>query len=159
MAKRGRPPRRTKARDKLFFEAIEKGFTQKKAAEFAGYSYSLIMKAKHNDEEFLKSLTEAESIRFEMYKDELHDMVTNGWKEKKIKKTKIGDKEITEIIQTDKRSPQLVVFALKAAEAGRFNFDRELQNDSELDSPPIAVNINVREAVGEVEVTRGRDQP
>lgn len=158
MAKRGRPPRRTKARDKLFFEAIESGFTQKRAAELAGYSYSLVMKAKKNDENFLESLIEAENVRFDMYKDELHEMVTNGWKEKKIKKTRIGDKEITEITQSTKRSPQLLVFALKSAEAGRFNFDRELQNNEELESPPIAVNIKVREAVGEVEITRGRDQ-
>lgn len=158
MAKRGRPPRRTKARDKLFFEAIECGFTQKKAAELAGYSYSLVMKAKKNDENFLESLVEAENVRFDMYKDELHEMVMSGWKEKKIKKTKIGNKEITEIIQTTKKSPQLLIFALKAAEVGRFNFDREVQGE-ELEAPPIAVNINVREAVGEVEVTRGRDQP
>ncbi|TKF64171.1 hypothetical protein FCV55_20995 [Vibrio sp. F13] len=160
MAKRGRPPKRTKAKDKLFFEILENGGSFKQAAEVAGYSYSLIMKTKRVDEEFAEAIENAEiiagEVRFQKYKEMLDDMVENGWVEKKTINKKTGDKLHTEIVKTEKRSIDLFKFAIKAEEAGRFNFERDVRDDSELEAPPIKVEFSVSEPVRKVEVTRGK---
>lgn len=162
MAKRGRPPKRTKAKDKIFFEILENGGSFKQAAAAAGYSYSLIMKAKRNDEEFAKAVENSEviagEVRFQKYKEILDDMAQDGWVEKKTTRRKVGDKLYTEIVETEKRSPELVKFVAKASEAGRFNFEREVKDDTEIESPPIKVEFAVSEPVRTVEVTRGKTE-
>ncbi|WP_394239880.1 hypothetical protein [Vibrio astriarenae] len=127
---RGRPPKRSKTRDKKFFDAIEEGHSQKDAAKIAGYSVSTILRAKKDDKEFKARFDLCEEIRLQGYQDEMHDMAMNGWTEQRMRKTIVGNKEITEIIKTTKRSPQMLMFLARAAEARRFNFDREDSGDT-----------------------------
>ncbi|CAH6960396.1 conserved hypothetical protein [Vibrio chagasii] len=170
MARRGRPPKRTKAKDKIFFEILENGGSFKQAAAAAGYSYSLIMKAKRNDEEFAKAVNEADliasEVQFQHYKEILDDKVRNGWVEKKTIRRKSGDKKKgkeqekihIETVEIERWSPDLLKFAAKANEAGRFNFEREVKDDTEIESPPIKVEFAVSEPVRTVEVTRGKTE-
>lgn len=90
----------------------------------------------------------------ERLEQEADRRAVNGVDDYKSLKDKDGNNRI---IKVKRYSDSLLQFRLRALRPDIYR-ENYTPDDAELEAPPIAVNINVRDAVGEVEVTRGRDK-
>ena len=98
MAKsRGRPEgsnRRSKAKDKKFFEALAQGLSIKEAATEANYPYRSALRYKSEMADFRDECERINNVRFEMLKEKVFEIAVNGITETKITKNAKG-KEVS----------------------------------------------------------------
>ncbi|CAH6902602.1 conserved hypothetical protein [Vibrio chagasii] len=131
----GRPTRRSAKRDQILFDAIKEGLKPPAACRLAGYSERSLMNYKAKDKNFKAKFDEACEIRDEetylRMKEQYFDLAEDGWTEEKT--TSKGSKDSEGKVKTDwqikqrttKRSPAMMLEALKALEAGRFNHSKK----------------------------------
>lgn len=131
-----RETKRTKARDKRFFEALESNptVTVAKAAKAAGYSRSSIYNYKNDDPLFASRFNEIMDERFEELESAAYDMAINGEDDyKTIINPKTGKKST---IKVKRRNSSVVMFLLSAGkpEKYRSNYKPPELDDHDLDS-------------------------
>lgn len=150
-----RAKKRTRARDNKFFAALAEDKTIGEAAKIAGYSRTCIYEYAQEDPDFKERFEDAKLDIVERLEKEADRRALQGVDDYKSLKDKDGNHRI---IKVKRYSDSLLQFRLRALrpDVYRENYSAD---EVELEAPPIAVNIQVREAVGEVEVTRGRDKP
>ncbi|CAH6968147.1 conserved hypothetical protein [Vibrio chagasii] len=133
MTSRGRPPKRSKKRDELFFKAIASGVSQRIACEISGYNERTVIRYKKDSPDFKKMFDEADAVNFSVLEDRLKKIATEGIVEIKVKRDGKGKVKEETVIKKD--SLQALIFLMKAKESGRYNYDKSKADVEEPQNP------------------------
>ncbi|MFV0448078.1 MAG: hypothetical protein ACK5MF_06405 [Vibrio sp.] len=115
-----RRTKRTRARDKKFFEALENGgltMTVAKAAKLAGYSRSSVYDYKDSDPAFAKRFNEIMEERYDELEATAYDMAVNGDTDYKVVVDNNGQKKT---VPVKKRHAGIVMFLMSANRPARY---------------------------------------
>ncbi len=108
-----RQTKRTRARDKRFFEALEQGATIGEAAKNAGYNRRSIYHYAENDPTFAQNLEDAKMDLIEKLEKEADRRATEGVVDYKSLKVTQDGKTISKIVPIRRYSDSLLQFRLR----------------------------------------------
>ncbi|MCZ4387872.1 hypothetical protein O4H46_06055 [Vibrio alginolyticus] len=108
-----RQAKRTRARDKRFFEALEQGATIGEAAKNAGYNRRSIYHYSENDPTFAQQLEDAKADLIEKLEKEADRRAIDGVVDYKSLKVTQDGKTISKIVPIRRYSDSLLQFRLR----------------------------------------------